>query len=209
MMKSDRPSMNSIMRFTLAGVLVLALTGCQTGNRDATYIDSTGTRTIVSLDQINIQDWANAGDQMVNSLLASGVLNRAPEQPAVLAISRIVNNTTQQVDTDFLTRRIRVALNKSGKAVTTTTFGPGGAVEDELALEAGEYQRFVEGESAPRPLPYFTLSGKLLENRAQAGSTRQVTYVFQLALTEVRTGLAVWEDEVMITKQGQRASVGW
>ncbi len=208
-MKTNLFPLNNFCRFTLAGLLVLTLAGCKTTSRDAGYIDSAGPRTIVSLDQINIQDWANAGDQMVNSLLASGVMDRAPEQPAVLAMSRIVNNTTQQVDTDFLTRRIRVALNRSGKAFTTTTFGPGGVVEDELALEAGEYQRFTEGESAPRPLPYFTLSGKLLENRAQAGSTRQVTYVFQLALTEVRSGLAVWEDEVQITKQGERASVGW
>ena len=38
---------------------------------------------------------------------------------------------------------------------------------------------------------------------------RQTTYTFQLSLTTVRDGLAVWEDETQITKQGQRSSVGW
>ncbi len=199
------------MRIICMAALTLCLAGCASNRapRDAVYIDSSGQRTVVSLDQINIQDWTQASDQLVQSLLNSQVLDRAPQQPAVLAVSRIVNNTTQQVDTDLLTRRVRMALNQSGKALTTTTFGRAGQVEDELARETGEMQRFMEDDAAPMPMPSFSLSGKLLEDRAQAGRTRQVTYIFQLVLTEIRSGLALWEDEVMITKQGERAAVGW
>lgn len=200
-----------LTRLVTVFIVSLLVVGCASNRapRDAVYIDSTGQRTVVSLDQINIQDWSLAADELVASLLNSQVLDRAPQQPAVLAISRIVNNTTQQVDTDFLTRRVRIALNQSGKALTTTTFGRAGQVEDELARETGEMQRFMEDDAAPMPIPSFSLSGKLLEDRAQAGRTRQVTYVFQLAMTDIRTGLAMWEDEVMITKQGERAAVGW
>lgn len=205
--------MKKIHQLTFVGLtpLALILSGCAGGggSRDAGYIDSTGPNTIVSLDQINIQDWSNAADQMVQSMLDSGVLQRAPEQPAILVISRITNNTTQQVDIDELTKKIRVALNRSGKVVTTTTFGPAGQVEDPIARQTGELERFKSGDTASMPLPYFSLSGKLLENRAQAGRTKQVTYTFQLSLTEIRNGLAVWEDEVQITKQGQRSAVGW
>ena len=173
------------------------------------YIETAGTDTIVSVDQINIQDWSMAADEMVQSLLTSGMLERAPTQPATLAVSRIVNNTTEQVDADYLTRRIRVALNQSGKVMTTTTIGLGDVVEDPLARKlAREYEESGD-EQVIRPRPYFTLSGKLLEDRARAGRTRQVTYTFQLALTEVDTGLAVWEDVKDITKQGRRPSVGW
>lgn len=185
----------------------LFLGGCET--TDARYVDSKGTSTIVSLDQIDIQDWNKAADEMVASLLASGVLERAPEQPAVLAISRIVNNTQQQVDTDSLTRKIRVALNQSGKTITTTTLGLGGKAEDPLAKEAAEMQAMLGGQKKATTLPYYTLSGKLLEDRTRAGKTRQVTYTFQLALTTVRDGLAIWEDEKQITKQGSRPSVGF
>lgn len=200
---------NKTCAFTASSILLalsLVLVGCGSGAR---YVDSRGTETIVSLDQINIQDWALAADEMVASLLASSVLERAPSVPAVMAISRIVNNTTLQVDTDYLTRKIRVSLNQSGKVLTTTTIGLGGRVEDPLAKESAEMASFLgEGQPTTR-LPDYTLSGKLLENRARAGSTRQVTYTFQLALTEVKSGLAVWEDEKEITKQGRRATVGW
>jgi penicillin-binding protein activator len=193
---------------TTTAAAALLLVGCASKN-DARYIDSQGPQTVVSLDRINIQDWNNAADRLVASLLASGVLERAPEQPAVMAVSRIRNNTQQQVDTDSLTKKIRVALNQTGKVVTTTTLGPDGRVEDPLAAEVGSMQAFMSGEKQRSVLPYYTLSGKLLEDRVRSGSTQQVTYVFQLSLTTTRNGLAVWEDEQLITKQGRRSSVGW
>lgn len=200
--------MRTLLALGLSAVALAAFSGCESSN--ARYVDSKGNETIVSLDQINIQDWSNAADQLVQSLLASGTLERAPQQPAVMAISRIVNNTQQQVDTNYLTNKIRIDLNKSGKVVTTTIVGIGGKAEDPLAKDISDMSRFVEGDkTAPQTMPYYTLSGRLLENRASAGSTRQVTYTFKLTLTTVKEGIAYWEDEVEITKQGKKASVGW
>lgn len=193
---------------TTAAAAALLLSGCATKN-DAKYVDSQGPNTIVSLNQINIQDWNNAADKLVASLLASGVLERAPELPAVMAISRIRNNTQQQVDTDNLTKKIRIALNQTGKVVTTTTLGADGKVEDAVAADVGAMQSFMAGEKQKTVLPYYTLSGKLLEDRVSSGGTKQVTYTFQLSLTTTKNGLAVWEGEEQITKQGQRSSVGW
>jgi len=192
---------------TLFSVLLLA--GC--ANRGARYIDSQGTETIVSLNKINIQDWNNAADQLVQSLLTSGALERAPRQPAVLAISRIINNTQQHVDTDSLVKKIRVSLNRTGKVATTMTMGLGGHAEDPLAKETAEYAAFMNDKPAQSTtmLPDYTLTGKLLEDRAKAGRTRQTTYSFQMSLTAVASGLAVWEDEVQITKSGKKSSVGW
>jgi uncharacterized protein (TIGR02722 family) len=197
----------------LAGTAVVPalffLSGCDTAPTEARYVASDSTNTIVSLDQINIQDWNNAAEKMVASLLSSGVLERAPQQPALMAISRIVNNTQQQIDTDSLVKKIRVALNQSGKIVTTTTMGLGGNAEDPMAKEAAQMNAMLNGEKQKTTLPYYTLSGKLLEDRARAGSTRQVTYTFQLSLTTVKDGIAVWENESQITKQGKRPSVGF
>ncbi len=200
--------MNKLVLATTTAALALAFSGCATSN-DAKYVDSQGTGTVVSLTQINIQDWNNAADKLVASLLESNVLERAPSLPAVMAVSRIRNNTQQQVDTDSLTKKIRVALNKTGKVVTTTTLGPDGKAEDAMAADVGAMGAFMAGEKQKTTLPYYTLSGKLLEDRAKSGKTQQTTYTFQLSLTTVKDGLAVWEDETQITKQGQRSSVGW
>lgn len=202
-------SIRSLITTAALAPAVFFVTGCETTSNEAKYVDSKGKDTVVSLDQINIQDWNQAAEQMVASLLATGVLERAPTQPSIMAVSRIVNNTQTQIDTDSLTKKIRVALNQSGKVVTTTTMGLGGSAEDPLAKDSAEMAAMMGGKKQVTTLPYYTLSGKLLEDRARSGNTRQVTYTFQLSLTTVKDGLAVWEDEKQITKQGKKPSVGW
>ena len=123
----------------------------------------------------------------------------------MLAISRIVNNTAQQIDTDLLTKKIRVALLQSGKAVTTTTMGLGGTAEDPMAKGLQQENEFKSDVKSTRT-PDFTLSGKIIQLAVKAGNT---TYSFQLSLTDAKTGLAVWEGEKEITKQGTRSSVGF
>ena len=171
------------------------LAGC--GSQNATYVDPNGTHTLATVNKINIQDWSNAAEAMINSLLDSGKIQTRGDQPAILAISRIMNNTTEQIDTDMLTKKIRVALNKSGKIVTTTTIGFGGA-EDPLAKDLQKVTKH----------PDYTLSGKIIEDRARVGNLRQASYTFQLSLTSM-DGLAVWEEEKTITKQGTKPAAGW
>src|SRR5215469_5115831 len=77
--------------------------GCAT---NAHYVQTGDREQIISMNQINIQDYANAANDAVKDLLSSGALDRVPSPPAVLEISRIVNNTSQQIDTDLLTKKI-------------------------------------------------------------------------------------------------------
>ena len=145
---------------------------------------------------------------MTSDLLAKGSLDRVANPPAVIAISRIVNNTGMQLDTDLLTKKIRVKILDSGKALTTTTMGLGGTAEDPMAQGLQQENEFKSDQKATRT-PDFTLSGKIIQLAVKSGNTSQSTYSFQLSLTDAKTGLAVWEGEKEITKQGTRGSVGF
>jgi len=180
------------------------ITGCAT---DAHYVATGGTQNIVNVGQINIQDYIQAANTMTGELLASGALDRVKNPPAILAISRIVNNTGQQIDTDLLVKKIRVALLQSGKAVTTTTFGLGGQAEDPLASGMQQKSDFLNDKNTTGKAD-FSLSGKIIQLNARAGNTTQATYSFQLSLTDT-AGLAVWEGEKEITKQGTQGSIGF
>lgn len=185
----------------------LLFSGCETTS-EVTAVDPKANQ-IINADQISPQEWAQAADKLINSLLTSGALDRAPQLPSIMGVSRVVNNTQQQVDTDALVKKLRVALNQSGKVITTTTIGLGGKAEDPLAKEAAEYNAAMGGEKPVTQMPYWTLSGKLLEDRIKSGNNTQVTYTFQLSLTQVKTGLAIWEGEEQISKVAKRPSVGW
>jgi len=184
---------NKILLPLLAAAAPVFFTGCAT---DAHYVQTGDKEQIVSLGQINIQDYANAANDAVKDLLQSGVLDKVANPPALLELSRIINNTSQQVDTDLLTKKISIALLQSGRAVTKTV--------DPLAAA---YQQ--QTSPAGTRLPDFTLSGKIIETVDTAGDTKRTTYSFQLSLNDTRAGYQVWEDEEQIGKQGTRATVGF
>jgi uncharacterized protein (TIGR02722 family) len=185
-----------------------ALTGCQT--TPAVYVDANKGGGIVSLDKIDVQDFANAADSMLQSLYDSPAFagaSRGGQRP-VFMLGNITNDTASNFDTSLLTKRITISLTRSGKVGVAKAAGFGGA-QDQAAAEARRNAAFLGGEQAKPILPDYTLSGKIIEARAQAGNVRQTSYVFQLSLTEVKTGLATWEEEKTITKQGTKNQVGF
>ena len=56
--------------------LSIGLAGCQ----KAQYVDPKGNDLIVNADRMNIQDWNLLADQVVQSMVNSGVLARLPNR---------------------------------------------------------------------------------------------------------------------------------
>ena len=173
------------MKKTTLGVCLALVAGSSLMTGCAT----TGGDTIVARESQKIvtpgpdtQDFAAKAEEMVASMLESGVLDKAAKHPAVIVIGRINPTLGYSVDIDLLTKKIRVALSKANKAITDTT---GGTLGD----------------------PDFTLSGKIIDTYATAGNKKQHTYTFQLSLTDSR-GLAVWEEEKEVTKLTTRRGIG-
>lgn len=189
----------------IAAAIPVFISGCAT---NAHYVETGGRENIVTVRGINIQDYIQAANASVQDLLQNGALDKVSKPPAVLVLSRIVNNTSQQIDTDLLTQKIRVALLNSGKATFTTTMGLGGTAEDPMAKGLQQQNEFMN-DSKPQALPDFSLSGKIIETMARSGNTHQATYSFQLTLTDSKTGYAVWANEKEITKQGTQSTVGF
>jgi len=152
-------------------------------------------------------------------MLESGAVSNPRGGRYVLVISRISNDTMQRIDTDQLIKRIRVELLKSGKVVTTTAVGPDvAAVEDPMSLQYRDLRRSHEfsQDNVPRAgkkemvAPELSLSGKLMQHNNRLGDgSQRVDYEFQLTLTQLRTGLGLWEGSEPISKRGPNQSVAW
>ncbi len=183
----------------------LLLTGCTTTEETRT-VDAKGPQSL-NTSAINPQDWANAADQLVGSLINSGALERAPKQPAVLAVDRVINNTQLMVDTDLLIKKIRVSLTQTGKVAITNTLGLGERAV--VAAEAAELEEMQTGKKQKTIVPDYTLYAKLIQQTDRAGGVTQNTYAFQMSLVQVKTGLTVWEEERQIAKQTKKSAVGW
>jgi uncharacterized protein (TIGR02722 family) len=147
-------------------------------------------------------------------MLTSGALNHPGGGRYVIAISRVTNDTMQRIDTDELIKKIRVALLNSGKAVITTAVGADGP-EDAMSMQVRQLRKSQEfsqrnvAQQHTMVAPDLSLSGKFLQNDNQVDNGQRVDYSFDLTLTDLSTGLAVWEDEEPISKLGTNATVAW
>ena len=173
---------------------------------------ATGGKTTFGLDY---RDFEYSAKQAVDSFLNSP-LSRKPgsNAPWVMAISRIVNDTTLNIDTDQLVKKIRIALLNSGRVITTTAVAAGGP-EDSMSAQVRELKDsdlFNQNTVAKRGTmvaPELSLSGKIIQRTNKVGSKQQVDYYFQLTTTNIKTGLAYWEFEEVIAKLGSNSKFSW
>ncbi len=206
-------SRHKLPSWQLVGVMLLLLfvSGCATTTKN---IDMSNDReqAVMGLDY---RDFQKAASEAVSSLLQSGAVNKRGGGRYVLAISRIINDTMQRIDTDQLIKKIRVELLQSGKVVVTTAVGANGA-EDKLAMQArqlrksDEFNQATVAKKGQMIAPELSLSGKIIQRNVKVNSgTQQIEYYFQLTLTDINTGLAFWEGESVIGKRGSNKSVSW
>lgn len=187
----------TLLFFTLiAGALAMSACAAQ----KARYVDSAGPETIVSLNKVDIQDFQTATDALVADMLTWDAF--AGAKKPTLALSRVVNDTTQNFDTALLTDQVQEAILKSRKANISMSMSVDrnrDTVRQEVATR-GQTQEVV---------PDLTLIGVISEIATRADSTKQVSYKFAMRLVETKTGNVVWMNSKTITKQGEKNAVGW
>ncbi len=210
----------NIQKIAVIVATAFIITGCATGGANSSsgahYINEerSGTSTPTTLG-LDYKDFRKASMQAVQSMLKSSALNKPGGGRYVLAISDIINDTTQRIDIDQLIKSIRIALLQSGKVVVTTAVRAGGP-EDKMSFSArqlrksDEFNQKTVAKKGQMIAPDFSLSGKIIERITPLGNNQvKVDYYFQLALTDIKTGLAYWEGETVIQKAGSDKSVSW
>lgn len=175
---------------------------------DARYLEDGSNKGLVNLDKINSQDFTRAANQLIGDLLTSGALTKAPTQPAILHVGEVRNDTQTYFDTDLLLQGMKRDLIATDRVRISTTAGPGGKGTDSYAQEVRE-NLDAEGKKINRPRPYFSLSGKIIEETSRVDKVTQKDFYFLLTLTEIDSGTGVWFGRELITKQGSRGAIGF
>lgn len=162
---------------------------------------------------IDRQDFEKAASDMVQTLFQSGVLS-SKGRKGVVMISDVINDTTQRIDTKMITKKIRIAILRSGQAYVTAAQG---TERDDTTIKATRATRgnkefnqktaIKEGQMINAD---FGLAGYILQRSTKTADGDQlVDYYFQMQLTDAVTGLAMWEDEVLVSKLGSNETVTW
>ena len=208
------------MKKTLLSLTLSALifSGCATSyNQTARYIDKEklGTSTPVTLG-LDYEDLERASLKLVNSMLKSKAFSlNNPNKRYVLMISDFINDTTQRIDIDQLIKKIRIALLNSGRFIITTAVRAGGA-EDMASYQVRKLRKIDEfnqktiAKKGEMIAPDLSLSGKIIQRVTPlANKEQRVDYYIQMSITDLKTGLALWEGEEVISKAGDSKAAPW
>lgn len=199
-------------------ILPIALCAVLCGCGETTVVDLDNAKEVAAMQnvmELEYRDWTSTAEKMTNSMLASSAFSRVKNP--VIAMGEIRNDTMQRFDTDILTKKIRSTLINSGRAQVTTGFENGRAAEDETTYYVRDMRGNAEYDASTIVgqgtliAPNVSLSGKMLQRNLKLKSgwfssvDTRVEYYLQLTLSDVKTGLALWEDEQPIIKEGDHA----
>ena len=189
-----------------AFLAALALTGC---GSDAHYIEPGGPEALITVSAVDPAEWRRVAGEAAQSLVASGALKRTDGMEPVVMIGRIRNYTLLHLETGLLTNRMRQAILASGQAKVTSAAGYGGNLDRAVRRirERENDDLFNQSTVVKRGTvvaPNFSLAGMIIQQNTVSGRTEESYYMFHLTLTDLRTGIAVWEKNVDFAKQATR-----
>ncbi len=196
-----------------AALLVLSTVSACAATQSTQMLDPSADRSGYGMG-LDARDFSSAAQKSVQKMLESGALDHPGGGRYVVAISRVTNDTMQRIDTDELIKKIRVQILNSGKAVVTTAIS-GAGPEDNMTMRVHELRLSPEfsqknlAKKGEMVAPDLSLSGKLIQHNNVVTGGQRVDYSFQLALTDLHSGLAIWEDDESTGKLGTNRTVAW
>ncbi len=193
--------MPKLIFFTLMLVL---MTSCGTTAR---MIEIGSDEDLTTISSIDPRDWQKAAADSISAMLESGALKRTDGRKNVVMISRIRNYTLQHLDSRLLTAKMRQAILASGQAIVTSAIGNSSNIDLAVRrIRDKEYDDLFDQSTVQKRgtviAPDLSLSGSITQQTTVQGRTEESYFVFHLVLTDLKTGLALWENNVEIAKQG-------
>jgi uncharacterized protein (TIGR02722 family) len=146
-------------------------------------------------------------ERMIDSLLLHPVLEGRP----VIYVSRIRNKTSEHIDTEAITDKIKTALLKSGKVRFTAVSEINEEMMEQLRYqsESGMVDPKTRTSIGKQVGADLMLYGDIISIVKSEGRKKDVYYKISLELAELETGLIEWSDEKEIRKQAKKSLIGW
>lgn len=182
---------------------VFSFTGC--GGMKVKYGDPGAVETVTP--DYGSTDLQTIAYHMIESLLIHPVLEGRP----VIYVSRIRNKTSEHIDTEAITDKIKTALIKSGKVRFTAISEVNEEMIDMLRYqsESGMVDPATRSDIGRQIGADLLLYGDIISIVKKTGRKQDIYYKINLELADLETGLIEWSEEEEIRKQAKRPMIGW
>ena len=201
--------MEKFIRRVCLLVLPLLLTAC------ASTVVSTNPRA--SKDGINTfglttVDYEFAAKKSLDDFMMSPWLAKK-EGRWLVQIGNVRNETTQEVDTKRLTQRMMSHMTRNGKFAFSAVGGSmaDSTVKDYRQLENSDLYDQDSGAKGKALKPDLSMIGEIAQttNISADRSKQQLEYEFRLRVTDLASGVIVFDSLVPIDKLGSNKNFSW
>lgn len=193
----------------LAGLMMLALAGCQTtsptvgGGGDVSYGDAKAVETVTT--DLGSTDIQMISEKMTQSLIQHPVVQGLIKKRGLMMASPVQNKTSEYFDTKLITDTVLTQLQKNGVRYVIEADNMQNQT-DELRRQnqSGLYAKNKSVKMGKMQGAQFRLDGSISSIVKKGSSIKDVYYKMNLRLIEIETGIVEWSDEKDIRKTAKR-----
>jgi uncharacterized protein (TIGR02722 family) len=192
----------------LAGMLLLALAGCQTntpttGTSGVSYGDAKAVETVnTDLGSTDIQ---MISEKMTQGLIQTPEIQTLIKKRQLLMASPVQNKTSEYFDTKLITDTVLTQLQKNGVRYAIEADNMQNQT-DELRrqTQSGLYDKTKSVKIGKMQGAKYRLDGSISSIVKKTSDLKDVYYKMNFRLIEIETGIVEWSDEKEIRKSARR-----
>ena len=193
----------------LAGLMMLALAGCQTtsptvgGGGDVSYGDAKAVETVTT--DLGSTDIQMISEKMTQGLIQTPDIQTLIKKRQLLMASPVQNKTSEYFDTKLITDTILTQLQKNGVRYTIEADNMQNQV-DELRRQnqSGLYDKSKTVKMGKMQGAKYRLDGSISSIVKRTTDLKDVYYKMNMRLIDIETGVVEWSDEKEIRKSARR-----
>ncbi|MEI6092403.1 MAG: penicillin-binding protein activator LpoB [bacterium] len=196
------------MKYLLVSFVLslLAVSSCST-NRAFTKGEYTDPDRVILLDdRFNDSDMKILADALVKSM--ENVVLKTQVGVPVVQVETVTNSTSEHIDMQSLTDKVRAALIKTGKIGFHDKQQRGTLSEEyDYQNNSGNVSKETAKKRGGQVGSDYILTGNFTSMVQEVGDQKVIFYKLTLNLTDIKTGLIPWSDEKEIKKLYKKHSV--
>ncbi|MEM7392958.1 MAG: hypothetical protein AAF492_11490 [Verrucomicrobiota bacterium] len=202
---------NRVITLSTAGIGLALLNGCAAFQASVGTVDVNQQR---HYDQkFDYTDMKNVASVMTDSMLSSKFLNEET-QPPIMIFAGVRNKTTDYLDTENLSNKMRTLLFKSG-AMQFVNEGRRAELLKEQGYQAANATPETQAAIGKQLGAKYMVTGTLTEMESQSPDqvriSRKKTSYYKLTaeVTNLESGLLSWTDDVEFAREASVPIIKW
>ena len=192
----------------LAGLVLLALAGCQTtspttGTSGVSYGDAKAVETVTT--DLGSTDIQMISEKMTQGLIQTPEIQTAIKKRELLMASPVQNKTSEYFDTKLITDTVLTQLQKNGVRYAIEADNMQNQT-DELRrqTQSGLYDKKKQVKVGKMQGAKYRLDGSISSIVKKTADLKDVYYKMNFRLIDIESGVVEWSDEKEIRKSARR-----